>query len=76
MTIKIFNENKEINIDVEKKNFESVEREIQLCLNGSYTYANIKDATGNSHYLTIGFLKNSYITILDDEGSKDADTLK
>ncbi|SUX46625.1 hypothetical protein [Chryseobacterium indoltheticum] len=75
MKIKIINEHTEIVIDLEKENFENFEKEIQLCLNGSYTYVSIKDKNENIHYVTLGFLKNSYITITDDNIPYENDSL-
>lgn len=75
MQIKIINENKELVIVITKEAFKDVEKEIQLCLNGSYTYVNIIDEKGKIHYITSGFLKNSYVTISDENTSHENDTL-
>lgn len=65
MQLKIINETKEIIIDFEDSEKSLVEEQIGLCLDGSYHYVNIKDKDGNSHYLSFGFMKNSYVTITE-----------
>lgn len=65
MQLKITNETKEIIIDFEDSEKKLIEEQIGLCLDGSYNYINIKDKDGNTHYLSLGFMKNSYITITE-----------
>lgn len=65
MQLKITTETKEIVIDFNDSEKSHVEHQISLCLDGSYNYINIKDKEGNTHFLSLGFLKKSYITVLE-----------
>ncbi|WP_312342933.1 hypothetical protein [Chryseobacterium binzhouense] len=65
MQLKITTETKEIIIDFKDSEKSHVENQISLCLDGSYYYINIKDKEENTHFLSSGFLKNSYITIIE-----------
>ncbi|MXS71842.1 hypothetical protein GSF70_11510 [Flavobacteriaceae bacterium W22] len=65
MQLKITNESKEIIIEFEDSEKRVIEEQIGLCLDGSYNYVNMKDKAGNTHFLSLGFLKNSYITVIE-----------